>query len=173
MKSGYSEAIAWHKVRLTKQRNVDLTTDGLWAMPLNTACEGTQAAKLAKIEEIRSHSQAGRCLPQWSPSTCGREQQCRRLGFGIISGPVPCIVKFPAVCSKIWSPAPPPPPPPNPHISETAFSYRFQKVYTYPPKGNDILRIGRKVQKLQEKCQNPPSWRTMNVLRRYIAKRDL
>ena len=22
-----------HKVRLTKQRNVDLTTDGLWAMP--------------------------------------------------------------------------------------------------------------------------------------------
>ena len=35
VKSGYSEAIAWRKVRLTKQRNVDLTTDGLWAMPLN------------------------------------------------------------------------------------------------------------------------------------------
>ena len=34
--SGYSEAIPWRKVRLTKQRNVDLTTDGLWAMPLNT-----------------------------------------------------------------------------------------------------------------------------------------
>ena len=26
MKSGYSEAIAWRKVRLTKQRNVDLTS---------------------------------------------------------------------------------------------------------------------------------------------------
>ena len=36
VKSRYSEAIAWRKVRLTKQRNVDLTTDGLWAMPLNS-----------------------------------------------------------------------------------------------------------------------------------------
>ena len=36
VKSGYSEAIAWRKVCLTKQRNVDLTTDGLWTMPLNT-----------------------------------------------------------------------------------------------------------------------------------------
>ena len=36
VKSGYSEAIAWRKVQLTKLRNVDLTTDGLWAMPLNT-----------------------------------------------------------------------------------------------------------------------------------------
>ena len=36
VKSGYGEAIAWRKVQLTKQRNVDLTTDGLWAMPLNT-----------------------------------------------------------------------------------------------------------------------------------------
>ena len=35
VKCGYVEAIAWHKVRPTKQRNVDLTTDGLWAMPLN------------------------------------------------------------------------------------------------------------------------------------------
>ena len=33
VKSGYSEAIPWRKVQLTKQRNVDLTTDGLWAMP--------------------------------------------------------------------------------------------------------------------------------------------
>ena len=37
VKSGYSETIVWCKVRLTKQRNVHLTTDGLWAMPLNTA----------------------------------------------------------------------------------------------------------------------------------------
>ena len=29
VKSGYSEAIPWRKVQLTKQRNVDLTTDGL------------------------------------------------------------------------------------------------------------------------------------------------
>ena len=48
VKSGYSEAIAWRKVQLTKQRNVDLTTDSLWAMPLNTG---------------------------WSPSPCGQGQQ--------------------------------------------------------------------------------------------------
>ena len=28
--------IPWRKVRLTKQRNVDLTTNGLWGMPRNT-----------------------------------------------------------------------------------------------------------------------------------------
>ena len=46
---------------------------------------------------------------KWKGS--GREQQCGRLGFGIISGPL-CIalsrVSF-AVCSEIWSPTPPPP----------------------------------------------------------------
>ena len=36
VKSGYSEAIPWRKVQLTKQRNVDLTTNGLWPVPLNT-----------------------------------------------------------------------------------------------------------------------------------------
>ena len=38
MKSGYGETIAWHTVRPTRQRNVHLPTDGLWAMPLNTRC---------------------------------------------------------------------------------------------------------------------------------------
>ena len=57
MKSGYSESIQWRKVRLTKQRNVDLTMDGLWAMPLNTGwvpvtSEELQAAGLAKAEKI-------------------------------------------------------------------------------------------------------------------------
>ena len=49
VKPGYSEAIAWRKVRLT-----ELTTDGLWAMPLNTGWvpKGTQAAGLREIEEI-------------------------------------------------------------------------------------------------------------------------
>ena len=31
------------------------------------------------------------------------------------------------------------PPPPNPYISETAFSHRFRKAYTYPPQENDSL----------------------------------
>ena len=46
VKSGYSETIAWLKVRLTKQRNVDLTTDGLWAMPLNTGWVPVKARRL-------------------------------------------------------------------------------------------------------------------------------
>ena len=75
VKSGYSEtiAIAWCKVQLTKQRNVDLTTDGLWAMPLNGvgASQGTQAAGLGKTEKICSNSQAGGCVPQWGPCPCG------------------------------------------------------------------------------------------------------
>ena len=36
MKAGRQETILLRKVRLTKQRNVDLTTDGLPGMPLNT-----------------------------------------------------------------------------------------------------------------------------------------
>ena len=82
---------------------------------------------------------------------------------------VPCIVEFLAICSKIWS-STPPPHPPNPCISEMAFSHRFQ-VYTYPPpppKGTILWCIGRKIRKPREKCQNPPSWRTMNVPERYI-----
>ena len=48
-------------------------------------------------------------------------------------------------------------PPPNPYIPETAFSHRFQKVYTYPANGTKFWRIRPKVQKPQEKCQNPHS----------------
>ena len=46
MKSGYSESIPWCKVRLTKQRIVDLTTDGLWAMPLNTGWVPVKSRRL-------------------------------------------------------------------------------------------------------------------------------
>ena len=65
MKSGYSEAIAWRKVRLTKQRNVDLTTDGLWAMPLNTGWVPVKARRLQDWEKLKkyvpSHKQGDVC----------------------------------------------------------------------------------------------------------------
>ena len=48
MKAGYSESIEWRKVRLTKQRNVDLTTDGLWAMPLNSGWVPVKSCMLGK-----------------------------------------------------------------------------------------------------------------------------
>ena len=65
VESGYSEAIAWRKVRLTKQRNVDLTTDGLWAMPLNTGWVPVKARRLHDWETVKkyvpSHKQRDVC----------------------------------------------------------------------------------------------------------------
>ena len=65
VKSGYSEAIAWCKVQLTKQRNVDLTTDGLWAMPLNTGWVPVKACRLQDQKKLKkylpSHKQEDVC----------------------------------------------------------------------------------------------------------------
>ena len=55
VKSGCSKAIAWRKVQLTKQRNVDLTTDGLWAMPLNTGWVPVKARRLQDWEKLRKY----------------------------------------------------------------------------------------------------------------------
>ena len=48
-----------------------------------------------------------------------------------------CIVQFAAPFARKCDHLPPPPP--NTYISETAFSHRFQKVYTQPPQLDDIL----------------------------------
>ena len=65
MKSGYSEAVAGCKVRLTKQRNVDLTTDGLWTMPLNTGWVPVKARRLQDWGKLKKyvpvHKQGGLC----------------------------------------------------------------------------------------------------------------
>ena len=65
VKSGYSEAIPWRKVQLTKQRNVDLTTDGLWAMPLNTGWVPVKPRRLQDWEKLKkyvpSHKQGDVC----------------------------------------------------------------------------------------------------------------
>ena len=69
MKSGYSEAIAWRKVQLTKQRNVDLTTDGLWAMPLNTGWVPVKARRLQGWEKLKKYvpvTSRGVCAPMES-----------------------------------------------------------------------------------------------------------
>ena len=55
VKSQYGEAIAWRKVRLTRQRNVDLTTDGLWAMPLNTGWVPVKARRLQDWEKLKEY----------------------------------------------------------------------------------------------------------------------
>ena len=42
------ETIPWRKVGLIKQQNMDLTTDGLWAMPLN---EGSVPVKARRLQD--------------------------------------------------------------------------------------------------------------------------
>ena len=43
---------AWRKIRPIKQRNVNLTTDGLWAMPLNTGWVPVKACMLQDWENL-------------------------------------------------------------------------------------------------------------------------
>ena len=45
----------WRKVQLTKQRNVDLTTDSLWAMPLNTGWVPVKARRLQDWEKLKRY----------------------------------------------------------------------------------------------------------------------
>ena len=55
LKSGYSETIPWRKVGLIKQRNVDLTTDGLWAMPLNEGWVPVKARRLQDWQKLKKY----------------------------------------------------------------------------------------------------------------------
>ena len=55
LKSGYNEAISWRKVGLIKQRNVDLTTDGLWAMPLNEGWVPVKARRLQDWQKLKKY----------------------------------------------------------------------------------------------------------------------
>ena len=55
LKSGYSEAIPWRKVGLLKQRNVDLTTDGQWAMPLNEGWVPVKARRLVDWQKWKKY----------------------------------------------------------------------------------------------------------------------
>ena len=68
VKSGYRETIAWRKVQLTEQRNVGLTTDGLWAMPLNKGWVPVKARRLQDWEKLKKyvsiHKQGVRIPPQ-------------------------------------------------------------------------------------------------------------
>ena len=55
LKSGYSEAIPWRRVGLIKQRNMDLTTDGLWAMPLNEGWVPVKARRLQDWQKLKEY----------------------------------------------------------------------------------------------------------------------
>ena len=64
-----------------------------------------------------------------------------------------------------------PPPPPTHTFLKQPFLTDFKKyTHTHPPTGTKFWRIGPKVHKTQEKCQNPPCWRIPNVPERYWTR---
>ena len=67
---------AGRNVQLTKQRNVDLTTDGLWAMPLNTWWVPVKARRLQDWGKLKKyvpiHKQGDVC-PNGVPALVERD----------------------------------------------------------------------------------------------------
>ena len=172
VKSGYSEPIAWRKVRLMKQRNVDLTTDGLWAMPLNTGCVPVKARRLQDWQKLKQYvpiHKHGNVCPNGVPALVEGNYKFGQLRFGIISGP---LCTAPSCVSTSFQPFAQKyghlPPPLTYTFLKRPFLTDFKKYTHTPPKGTIFWRIRRKSQKLREKCQNPPGWHTMNVPERYV-----
>ena len=118
-------------MRLTNQRNVDLTLDGLWAKPLNSGWVPVKSRRLQDWQKLKKYvvvmsAQMGcqLCLKQTM-------QMMQRFGMSECEMFIACLrADFAALVLKNVTTYPRPP---NPYISEMAFSHRFQKVYTYPP----------------------------------------
>ena len=139
------KALYRRKVRLTKQRNVDLTPDGLWAMPLNTAWVPVKARRLQdlKIEDWKKKyvpvHKEGDVFPMGSqPLWRGTTMTAIRIQNNQCTAPSCALPKF-QLCAQKCDPSAPS----NPHISETAFSHRFQQQFTPPPNGTKVWCIGR------------------------------
>ena len=62
------------------------------------------------------------------------------------------------------------PPPPNPYVSETAFSHRFQKAYTYPPPPPTERNFGALDQNLKK---NPKIANSLRVGMNRMSPRDM
>ena len=60
LKSGYAETMLWRRVRLTKVKQIDLTTDGLWAMPLHTGWVAAKAHTLQDFEKLKKYIPANK-----------------------------------------------------------------------------------------------------------------
>ena len=76
-----------------------------------------------------------------------------------------CIVQIEALFAEKCDHLPPPPP--THTFLKRLFLTDFKKYTHTPFKVTKFWRIGRKVHKTEEKCQNPPCWRTTNEAERY------
>ena len=81
--------------------------------------------------------------------------------------PVLCIVHFAAPFAQKCDH----PPPPTHTFLRWPFLTDFIKYTHTPPNGTKFWRIGPKVHRNKEKCQNPLCWRTTNVPERYADDR--
>ena len=117
VKSGYSKTIVWCKIRLTQQRNIDLTTDGLWAMPFNTGGSQSRRAGWRIGKNWRNMFQftsRGMCapmgsLPLWKGATM-RRIRIHTNQWSLKHCPILCIIHFAAPFAKKCDHLPPPPP---------------------------------------------------------------
>ena len=141
VKSGYSETIAWRKVQLTKQRNVDLTTDGLWAMPLNTGWVPVKARRLQDWEKLKKyvpiHKQGDVC-PNGVPARATMTTiQIQNNQWSLEHCPVLRIIHFAAPFTQKCDHLPPPP---THTFLKRPFLTDFKKyTHTPPPQRDEIL----------------------------------
>ena len=60
MKARCAHTIPWRRVRLTKVRQIDLTTDGVWAMPLHTGWVAVKACRLQDFGNLQKYIPANK-----------------------------------------------------------------------------------------------------------------
>ena len=73
--AGSQQPARTHQEQLTKQRTMDLTTDGLWAMPLNTVWVPVKARRLQHWEKLKKYvpiHQQGDVCPNGVPARVER-----------------------------------------------------------------------------------------------------
>ena len=171
MKAGYGESIEWRKVRLTKQRNVDLTTDGLWAMPLNSGWVPVKSRRLQDWQKLKKYvpnKKHGDVCPNGVPALPEKDSANDDSEKASVKHSVHVCVptlqqpgvenrantrKFGLDAQKYRQL-----PPANPCISELPSTHRFQKIYTYPPLRNEILVLWTK------NGENPENTRICSAL---------
>ena len=167
MKAGYSESIEWHKVRLTKQRNVDLRADGLWAMSLNSGWVPVKSRRLQDWQKLKKYvpnNKHGDFCPNGVPALPEKDNANDDSEMYVKCSVHICAPTLQLSCSKMRTP-----PPPNPYISEMAFSQGSKSIHTHTPHyGTKFWCVGRKIENTLKKCEFALRWQITDIPERYV-----
>ena len=157
VKLGYSQTVAWCKVRLTKQRNVDLTTDGLCAMPLNTGWVAVKARRLqdwGKLKKYVPIHKRGDVCPNGVPALVQRDNNDDNLYLEYAV--LPCAVLCPVICpsssfvrKNVTTYLAPPPSPIHTFLKRSFLTDLKKSMHT-PPSPRE-----RKFGAMDQKFRNP------------------